>query len=164
MEEAFRIDYAANGGDTEVNHNDGPTSLSAGDTTFSFGTGVSNTGIVFVHRVFRMKQLIDGTSKTYMVGEKYLNTDYYENGLSVGDNQNIYSGDDKDGMRWTAEAPNQDTPGAEFDSIFGSAHAGAFNIAFCDGSVQSVNYLIDLQLHRSLGNRKDGKPSDISGL
>ena len=61
-------------------------------------------------------------------------------------------------------APKQDTPGEENWLRFGSAHADSLNMAFCDGSVQSINYSIDPVIHRRLGNRKDGLPIDASKL
>ena len=47
---------------------------------------------------------------------------------------------------------------------FGSAHANGFNMAFCDGSVQSMSYTIDLDVHRHLCNRKDDQPVDPKSL
>ena len=43
---------------------------------------------------------------------------------------------------------------------FGSAHAGAFNMAFCDGSVRSISYSIDGAVHSHLANRKNDQPID----
>ena len=37
-------------------------------------------------------------------------------------------------------------------------------MSFCDGSVRSVSYTIDPEIHRRLGNRKDGLPIDASKL
>jgi prepilin-type processing-associated H-X9-DG protein len=39
---------------------------------------------------------------------------------------------------------------------WGSAHPQNWNIAFCDGSVQSMSFDIELETHRQLANRADG--------
>ncbi len=45
---------------------------------------------------------------------------------------------------------------------FGSAHAGGFNMAFCDGSVHSITYEIDPTVHAMLSDRQDGNTPDAS--
>jgi prepilin-type N-terminal cleavage/methylation domain-containing protein/prepilin-type processing-associated H-X9-DG protein len=65
-----------------------------------------------------------------------------------------------------AEAPGGTPlyPTGLFDGLsslrFGSAHAGAFNMLFCDGSVHSLTYEIDPRVHAYLSNRADGQSID----
>jgi hypothetical protein len=47
---------------------------------------------------------------------------------------------------------------------FGSAHANNFAVVLCDGSVQRINYGIDLRVLSFLGNRKDGQVIDAKSL
>jgi prepilin-type processing-associated H-X9-DG protein len=39
----------------------------------------------------------------------------------------------------------------------GSAHSGGFNVAYADGSVNSLSYDINLEVFNQLGNRADGE-------
>jgi prepilin-type processing-associated H-X9-DG protein len=45
----------------------------------------------------------------------------------------------------------------DFKRIFGSAHSGALNIVFCDGSVQSVDYEVDALVWNEYGGRDDNQ-------
>ena len=75
----------------------------------------------------------------------------------------IYIGSDQDNVSSSRFQPVQDRPGVGGNG-FGSAHPGGWNVVFCDGSVRSMSYSIDLQIHKYLGNRKDHQPIDTSKL
>jgi prepilin-type N-terminal cleavage/methylation domain-containing protein len=115
------------------------------------------TGINFLGGQVKMANIVDGTSKTYMVGEKYLNPDAYDSDGTIdgGDNHSYFQGFDWDINRWATDTwlPQQDTPGLDYYERFGSAHAGVWNALFCDGSVQGMSYDIDAKVHKDYANR-----------
>ncbi|MBN2024288.1 MAG: DUF1559 domain-containing protein [Pirellulales bacterium] len=164
----IRTDFAANAGDVQLDWPAGPANLTVGDSgSFNFGPSKDGTGIMAAHFHVRMSDISDGTSHTYLVGEKYLDPDAYE-GLLIdkGDNQGPYTADDQDSARWTARSgdspgaiypPMQDTPGFYDPFRFGSAHPGGMNMGMCDGSIRQIGYDIDPQTHRKMGNRLDGE-------
>jgi prepilin-type N-terminal cleavage/methylation domain-containing protein/prepilin-type processing-associated H-X9-DG protein len=173
-----RSDYAANGGDTYTEPGTGgwspagPTSLAIGGATGTpaqvaaakavfNAVGSAANGVIFTGSKIKMSDISDGASNTYLAGEKYMNPDQYTTGNDYGDNEFAFMGDNEDICRWTINhpdyAPRQDTPGGWYRWIFGSAHATGFHMAFCDGSVQSINYSIELSTHVLLANRKDGQ-------
>jgi hypothetical protein len=166
-----RSDYAACGGDMRGSTFEyGPGSLTEGDSWSEakwdswHGTHNDATGVVY--RRSQVRTVPDGDSNTYLCGERYLNPDYYTTGNLCANDQGWNLGYDFDIMRWTYpdtdHKPMQDTPGLNSnggcDVNFGSAHYAMFNMALCDGSVHAVSYDIDQELHRRLGNRKDGLP------
>jgi prepilin-type N-terminal cleavage/methylation domain-containing protein/prepilin-type processing-associated H-X9-DG protein len=110
-----------------------------------------------IMKAMRLNEITDGTSNVYMVGEKLLNVDDYERPVTdAGDNQACMVGYDWDFIRFSVTAPTQDRPGVYDVNRFGSAHPGSFMMAFCDGSVQSLSYTINLNTHRKLSKRADG--------
>ncbi|HBO46102.1 MAG TPA: hypothetical protein DD670_19700, partial [Planctomycetaceae bacterium] len=159
------IDYAANAGDFYIPWPPGPTTLIQGDSgTYNFGSSKNGTGIMAAHFFTRMNDITDGTSHTYLVGEKYLDPDAYEGGISKGDNQGPYTSEDEDSSRWAAVSgtsttllpPMQDRAGVESTIHFGSAHPGSLNMGMCDGSVSAISYDIDPLAHQYMANRQDG--------
>ncbi|MEO0530763.1 MAG: DUF1559 domain-containing protein [Planctomycetota bacterium] len=212
--EAAKSDYAANSGDSMINTaqalNTGGLSLWSpasyaditsplpfrccrwSNTNDETSLATYQTGVSYYRSEVKFAQIPDGTSKTYLVGEKYISPAGYEGGSAglqsaglpdFGDNKSMYSGYEEDNHR-IALNPNiaagsnamrtdsipeayqpsvdsdQNTPKAVADRnvvAFGSAHPGGMNMAFCDGSVQQINYDIDPIVHRFQANRLDGE-------
>jgi len=185
-----RGDYAANTGDTDTNTStwqtkgqgtpDDPNDdeyLDKGDAKIGdwvfpdYSTGDPNhgspwpdlkmqSGINILGVDIKLKYITDGTSKTYMVGEKSLNPDLYDTLEPIyngGDNASYFSGFDWDVDRWADQPPLRDTPGLDSFTRFGSVHPGGWHAVFCDGSVRSVSYDVDKFVHKHLANRGDGQ-------
>jgi len=125
------------------------------------------TGVVFGRSEINFRRIEDGTSNTYMVGEKYMSTDNYDDGLDQGDNEPAFSGNNNDTLRTTSVIRvatikyelGPDRPGSSAsvgEMLFGSAHPGVFHMAMCDGSVSSVSFEVDPEIHRTKGHRSDG--------
>jgi len=157
------IDYAANAGDTEPRWYSGPTSI-AEASSFNWNTSGAqgNTGISFARSEIRVTDISDGTTSTYMLGEKYLTPDFYTTGLDLADDFGMYEGCAHDTYRWCdpSRLPVQDTPGYASPDRFGSAHYSSYHAALCDGSVRTISYSISAKVHAALGNRADGKVID----
>ena len=151
-----RSDYQANSGNRRPGETAGP-GLSALNRTEKLDPIVDGqNGMTHRLSMVTLDQFTDGLSHTAMVGEKYLNPDRYVDGHDPADDQNIFVGHDRDMNGYTTEAPRQDRPGLGSSYGFGSAHSAAFHMAFCDGSVQTINYDIELAVFRGYGGRDDG--------
>ncbi len=122
------------------------------------------SGVVHAISEVRLSDMLDGTTNTYIGGEKYLNRDMYETGRDSGDNENLYIGDNGDVSRWTTNKPLRDTPGFSTPLRFGGPHPSAVQMALCDGSVRPISYDINAQVHLNLGHRSDGVAIDMSDL
>ena len=180
-----KTDYAINGGsDTIVQPWNRPPSashpLSEDWKPKAFDSWLVGNGIGYFRSEVKQAQVTDGTTNTFLIGEKFQEPFRYEK-ASHGDHHGMY-GLYHDTMRYaggfnenasanTTELlqylPLQD---ADIGNIalardvnpcctwrFGSAHPGAFQMAMCDGSVQAVPYDIDPLVYDRLGNREDGE-------
>jgi len=161
-----RCDYAGNVGDVYFQWSEGPKPEDARNGKGFSSKVDSVTGIFFQRTPARMADIEDGASSTCLVAEKYLNPDRYLDGESHGDDQSCWMGDTWDMNRYANASllPAQDRPGFESCLIFGSAHAGSFNMAFCDGRITTVSYQIEAEVYRCLANRKDQTPVDDATL
>jgi prepilin-type N-terminal cleavage/methylation domain-containing protein/prepilin-type processing-associated H-X9-DG protein len=151
-----RSDYAANAGDQAADEiYPGPDTLAQGDDP-SYGWPDTSffTGVIFQRTGFALVQISNGTSNTFLVGEKYLNPDNYRTGYDAADNECMYVGFDNDLHRTTDFPPQQDQKGYANTFIFGSAHPSGLNMCYCDGSVQHLSYTIDPNVFKRSGNRE----------
>jgi hypothetical protein len=98
-----------------------------------------------------------------MIGEKYVSIGGYGTSADAGYDQSAYSGVDLDINRWVLDPPARDGRDVE-DRLFGSAHPAGCEFVFCDGSVHTIRYDIDPEVHRRLGNRKDGLKVNYTDL
>jgi len=187
-------DYAANSGDSMTHAGNGystdqfypgtsspisryPSLAGAAwtDTTQGPTSRFFQTGVIHYRSEIGIKNITDGTSKTYLVGEKFLTPEMYEAtddpilDRSKGDNQGLWSGFEWDNHRVAYNPlggtdPNWHQPRQDNANVtdkvnvyaFGSAHPGTMNMAFSDGSVQSIDYDIDVTVHELNANRLDG--------
>ena len=138
----------------------------------------SNTYANNVPGPVKFARITDGTSHTFMVGEKYVRSDLYDGG-SKSDDKGWTDGWDPDAMRSTCFPPFQDSDGSGFQFqplngpndlfgidrdvyYFGSAHSGGFNGIFADGSVHTLNYDIDILMFNALATRAGDEVLDSS--
>lgn len=174
----FHADYAANAGSvisgsTVLLWGTDPSSYPARGTIINPNITSQCTGVSFQQSRIGISEVYDGTSNTYLAGEKYLNANAYTTGNDDGDDDPYTSGADLDIHRWTyynssntTESayyqPTQDRNDISLPRAFGAAHAAGFHVAFCDGSVRAISYSIDRQVHAYLGDRRDRQPIDSS--
>jgi type II secretory pathway pseudopilin PulG len=120
-------------------------------------------GIIFSCSEINMKRIDDGTTHTYLVGERFISSDYYEDGRDYTNTESNWSGDNDDTLRSTFYLPLPDQPGGPIEALarrFGSAHPTNWHVAYCDGSVRSESYDIDVDVHYYNGSRSDNpKPA-----
>lgn len=132
---------------------------------------------VFVPRwPVELRKIIDGTSKTMLIAERWLPLELQGvDGAAVPSNNNsMYQGYDWDTIRWASSfvnpsfaqygmfaMPKPDTESQHPDLgngqmwSFGSSHSGVFISSFCDGSVRALAYDIDPGEMERLAARND---------
>jgi prepilin-type processing-associated H-X9-DG protein len=174
VEAVARGDYAINAGTSHVINLGGPADLEQGDGLVYWANApnpVKFSGISHLRIGIGIRAIVDGTSHTYLVGEKHVSVDSYANGTSPGDNESLYSGYCTDLHRFAGVSENlklgllpfaeplNDHAVAESNIPahvrFGSAHPTGVNMSFCDGSVNFVSYGASPEVHFRAGHRGD---------
>ena len=126
-----KSDYAANSGDSRYNAGDNysitPNDYAQADSGFVWSdtensrNSLYQSGVMHYRSEIGERRISDGLTKTYLVGEKYLNSQLYEkpwfgtnlNTADWGDNQSVFAGFEMDNHRLTKYL---DSGGNEFDA------------------------------------------------
>jgi prepilin-type N-terminal cleavage/methylation domain-containing protein len=149
-----------------------PNKTSCGDGNFTGGFGISATnGIMFPTSKVNMKDVTDGTSHTFIVGESSWDTGpqriWMVGGGSrtnldtfVYTSKNVYWPLNTACRYAKIDNPGRPCPYANNDVSFGSNHRGGCFFAMCDGSVQFVNENIQLEILKALASRKSAENFD----
>ncbi|MFM9197585.1 MAG: DUF1559 domain-containing protein [Planctomycetia bacterium] len=164
--------------------------MGGGDSTLARATPGTQTlwfenGLLFANSKIRFKDITDGSTATYLVGEGiyawtkntiigYSDPDHYWSWASnarQGAHACCYipcvQTGASDGINSHTDANpairNWDTPTASWSHSsrkFGSFHPNGCHMMFADGAVQFLETNLDITVHRLLGRRSDG---DVNG-
>jgi hypothetical protein len=124
-------------------------------------------GVIFPLSLTTDADIHNGSTNTFLFGEKYLNPDDWTSGQGAGDTTQIFAGFAPDGARYSANGPRRDARGTPADMIsfpFGSAHVDGLNMFTCDGSGHWMSYNVDPTTFANLCNRNNTNPIDNSKL
>jgi prepilin-type processing-associated H-X9-DG protein len=129
-----------------------------------YGTGNVNSsnpidcvGMFNTNSLVAIKDVTDGTSNTFAMGEKYIkefqdgNTDGNQYRFGFHSHRNTVSP-----MNGPALSAWSNT-----DCTFGSWHPGGAQFLFVDGSVHFLPGTIGMQLYQNLSNRADGNVTTL---
>ena len=136
---AARTDYAMNGGASNM---------------FTVTLRIEQPGIWALGRRSSPKDVTDGLSRTYLVGEKSMDPEKYETGNDFGDLGPYFGLQQYDMIsasyvRYGAGQPLRDRVDSCIDGChsFGSAHVSGWNVAMSDGSVRTMTYSLSPVVH-----------------
>ncbi|QDU61585.1 Type II secretion system protein G precursor [Planctomycetes bacterium Pan216] len=162
--------FGVMGGGERTHQDTGPADEGCYTSSHNGRTFWSN-GVLFVNSSVGLRQISDGASKVFMLGEsRYLPLKgavptYYATWASslYVDNRGYGSGPINIASTFAplnawATNPNVDRAFEIVARGFGSHHVGGAHFARADGAVTFVNDHIDVAVYRQLGVRDDGLP------
>lgn len=160
-------DYAGNAGSSEFFNQDDDWARFVRPTDGVFSSGLAEVnevvdGVLVNGGIgrYKFRDILDGQSNTFFIGEKGLNVDHLGEDGGWGDNS-IYNGDQPFAiMRVGGPGIRLEHSTTSFDGnvpSFGSFHPGVCNFLLGDGSVLSLAIEIDDETLRRFCSRNDGQ-------
>lgn len=139
-----------------------PEFSSSGCTGDRDSGGSSRLGVFFPGSKVRIGQITDGTSNTFMVGERTQGETAWVAGLS----NSLKYPCDMAGMKNIGDGINTCPPGSSCGKLnarpFGSNHPGGAHFLACDASIRFVSEEIDLTTLQAMSTRGYGEILDES--
>jgi prepilin-type N-terminal cleavage/methylation domain-containing protein len=149
-------------------------------TNDSVNLDIGMQGVFFVDRSKAHKDIIDGTSTTFMIGEISWTTrvrsknptpdaTQYRSWMAGADNQCLKIDLATNGLKWVAGAKNvkhqiNSQIAADFNNMsFGSNHPGGAIFARADGSTGFISDLMELQVFMNLSSCDGREAEQIPG-
>jgi prepilin-type N-terminal cleavage/methylation domain-containing protein len=158
-------DYAVCDGDNGNNDFNTQTANGAIITADYTNGGGGPFTIVRWRALTSLASITDGTSNTFLIGEKHVKLGTFGQGGSGGNGDgSIYNGDPENQHAARIAGPSNPlaiSPTTPYNIQFGSWHHDICQFVFCDGSVKVINNNIDLNNYRRLGVRNDGQPLTV---
>jgi prepilin-type N-terminal cleavage/methylation domain-containing protein len=159
-----KIDYGLNQGVLNLV----PTGPAFTSNNFTRRKGIAQDFLAAGPDPVRAKDVTDGLSKTYLVGERAMNSNFYETIKGDEPNTGMFMCGTTDCYRAADNPPIRDPSSPSWGAIgyslpvypFGSTHTSTWCMAFCDGSVHQLSYNIDLATHQALSSRAGGDSPD----
>jgi type II secretory pathway pseudopilin PulG len=153
-------DYAANGGQFAGAIVDNPL---CNGVMCQADAQLNNDQVVDTKSQTRLRDILDGTSNTFLVGEKHVpRSKYGQSGPSWGDGA-IFNGDFPRNYNRIAGLPKfnlgqgPDDLDGPWHCKFGSIHPGICQFAFTDGHVAILKNSTDMTVLNKLAVRNDGQ-------
>ena len=126
---------------------------------------ISKEGVCVSDVGYKLRDVIDGTAFTFMLGENSRHDQKYGSRFRSWVRGCWGAGNDEVcGCRNYVNGINVPTPAVStiFNSIaMGSQHPGGTNFGMCDGSIRFVSANIDLGVYKSTSSRNGGEPKTV---
>jgi prepilin-type N-terminal cleavage/methylation domain-containing protein len=125
----------------------------SGDQDFSCNGTANGNGMLFTRSKTRFRDIRDGTTNTFILGERAIPNDLIYGWVICGGTECEQYASTERGL-----SPGEDGPwSAGIIERFWSWHAGGTHFLFSDGRVRFLSYSMDHQTYTALGTRAGGE-------